>query len=447
MYLRTRTLVQVTVSPLPSAAGAITGSASVYQGQTGVTYSVPSITNATGYVWSLPTGATVTTGTNTDIITVSYSSSASSGNVTVYGTNSCGNGKVSTNYPVTVNALPSQYTTTLSNGTNAISASTQCISSAATVTIQTFNLVTAGNSGTNNPLTGISFPVSGAYLCSDLNYYQIWYNTTNSLSGASQFGSNISCPGTGVQTLSTTGSLTMTADATYYFFITMNVATSPTNGDYIIAGGLGTSNLTTGNILAGSTASAGQQSLYQSPEIPVSVTATPSSICLGAPSNLNATSGANSINWYTTPTGGTALGTSLSGSNLTVLPVTSGTLQYYAEAQSWNDISQTFTSNGTWTVPSGLTTATVYIWGGGGAGGGGNGGSATNGANGGGGGGGACTVNTLNGLTGGDQYTITVGSGGMAYAGCCRWRRRNFRCFWYFRNLYGGRWQWRHYWR
>ena len=93
-----------TYCQLPSPAGTITGSASVCQGQTGVTYTVPSITNATGYTWSVPTGASITGGSTTNTITVSYTTTTTSGNVTVYGTNSCGNGTISSNYGVTVNS-------------------------------------------------------------------------------------------------------------------------------------------------------------------------------------------------------------------------------------------------------------------------------------------------------------------------------------------------------
>ena len=96
----------ITVNPLPIAAGTITGFSTVCQGQSAVSYSVPAITNATGYVWSLPTGATIANGSNTSIITVNYSTTAVSGNVTVYGTNSCGSGTISANYAVTVNPLP-----------------------------------------------------------------------------------------------------------------------------------------------------------------------------------------------------------------------------------------------------------------------------------------------------------------------------------------------------
>ena len=78
----------------PSAAGTITGptGGNVCQGETGVNFSVNPINNATIYIWSLPPGATITEGANTSNITVSFSSNAESGNVTVYGFNECGNG-------------------------------------------------------------------------------------------------------------------------------------------------------------------------------------------------------------------------------------------------------------------------------------------------------------------------------------------------------------------
>ncbi|MBE8727442.1 T9SS sorting signal type C domain-containing protein [Flavobacterium hungaricum] len=97
----------VTVNPLPAAAGTISGTSPVCQGQNGVTYSVPAITNATGYTWTLPAGATIASGANTRTITVNYSATAVTGNITVQGTNSCGNGIVSGNFAVTVNSMPS----------------------------------------------------------------------------------------------------------------------------------------------------------------------------------------------------------------------------------------------------------------------------------------------------------------------------------------------------
>ena len=79
-------------SPLPGAAVAISGPATVCQGQTGVVYTVGAISNATSYNWTLPPNATITAGAGTNCITVSISSTALSGAISVRGVNSCGYG-------------------------------------------------------------------------------------------------------------------------------------------------------------------------------------------------------------------------------------------------------------------------------------------------------------------------------------------------------------------
>ncbi|MEI7724257.1 MAG: T9SS type A sorting domain-containing protein [Bacteroidota bacterium] len=96
----------VTVTALPAASGAITGTASVCKGSNGVAYSVTAIANATSYTWTVPSGATLASGATTNAITVNFGTSAVSGNITVTGTNSCGNGIVSPSFAVAVNAVP-----------------------------------------------------------------------------------------------------------------------------------------------------------------------------------------------------------------------------------------------------------------------------------------------------------------------------------------------------
>jgi hypothetical protein len=96
------TVYPVTVNPLPGAAEPISGPSTAMQGQTGVIFSVAAITNASGYNWSLPPGASITAGENSNSITVSFSGTAVSGIITVLGTNSCGNGVVSANFDLTV---------------------------------------------------------------------------------------------------------------------------------------------------------------------------------------------------------------------------------------------------------------------------------------------------------------------------------------------------------
>jgi hypothetical protein len=85
--------------------GAISGNSAVCQGQAGEAYSIATIPNATGYNWTVPEGAVITTGQNTNAITVDYSTGAVSGNVSVSGVNNCGSGPSSQLF-VTVNALP-----------------------------------------------------------------------------------------------------------------------------------------------------------------------------------------------------------------------------------------------------------------------------------------------------------------------------------------------------
>jgi len=79
--------------------GAITGLTTVCSGQSGVTYSIGSVTNATSYTWSVPSGATIVSGQGTTSITVNFGSS--SGNISVTASNSCSNSSAS-NLGVTV---------------------------------------------------------------------------------------------------------------------------------------------------------------------------------------------------------------------------------------------------------------------------------------------------------------------------------------------------------
>ncbi|MCX6305640.1 MAG: T9SS type A sorting domain-containing protein [Bacteroidetes bacterium] len=87
---------------VPGPAGTVSGPAVVSQSETGIAYSVAPVANATGYTWSLPTGASIASGANSNSITVDFSASAVSGNISVYATNSCANGTVSPSLFVTV---------------------------------------------------------------------------------------------------------------------------------------------------------------------------------------------------------------------------------------------------------------------------------------------------------------------------------------------------------
>ncbi len=96
--------VSGTVNPLPAAAGSITGTTVVCQGDlSAFGYSVDSIQDADTYVWTLPSGATGSSTTN--YILVTYGATAVSGDIVVKGHNSCGDGTEST-LGITVNTKP-----------------------------------------------------------------------------------------------------------------------------------------------------------------------------------------------------------------------------------------------------------------------------------------------------------------------------------------------------
>ncbi|MEP7168500.1 MAG: HYR domain-containing protein, partial [Bacteroidota bacterium] len=60
------------VSKTPAVPGAMSGSSKVCPGATGVTFSVPAVTGASGYTWTTPVGTTITSGQNTTSITVDF---------------------------------------------------------------------------------------------------------------------------------------------------------------------------------------------------------------------------------------------------------------------------------------------------------------------------------------------------------------------------------------
>jgi GH18 family chitinase len=82
-----RTLAVTAGSIAPQPGDFTTSSSSVCQGQTGVAYTVPNVSGTT-YTWSYTgTGATFTSGQGTNSVVVSFSASATSGNMSVIANN------------------------------------------------------------------------------------------------------------------------------------------------------------------------------------------------------------------------------------------------------------------------------------------------------------------------------------------------------------------------
>ncbi|MEI7492495.1 MAG: kelch repeat-containing protein [Bacteroidota bacterium] len=97
----------VIATPLPSAPSNIAGPALLCTPAFWEDYSVSPIGDASGYYWTLPVGAMIQGSSNSDVIHVTYLPDAQSGNITVYGTNACGNGASSSLY-VKLNPVPAQ---------------------------------------------------------------------------------------------------------------------------------------------------------------------------------------------------------------------------------------------------------------------------------------------------------------------------------------------------
>jgi hypothetical protein len=98
----------VDVLEVPEQAGPITGPAggNVCKGQADVGFYIDPLANTTGYNWTLPEGCQIISGGDTHSIQVLFAGDASSGAVSVFGWNACGDGLPSFDFPVIVNSPP-----------------------------------------------------------------------------------------------------------------------------------------------------------------------------------------------------------------------------------------------------------------------------------------------------------------------------------------------------
>ncbi|MFD2245773.1 T9SS type A sorting domain-containing protein [Pontibacter ruber] len=86
--------------------GEISGLNTLCAGTKGVVYSVAPVNGAQSYSWTLPTGATVVSGANTNRITVDFANNATSGTVTVAARNACNTAGTTSTLNININPLP-----------------------------------------------------------------------------------------------------------------------------------------------------------------------------------------------------------------------------------------------------------------------------------------------------------------------------------------------------
>ncbi|MBL0343148.1 MAG: T9SS type A sorting domain-containing protein [Bacteroidetes bacterium] len=82
------------VSAAPAKPGTISGNAAPCANSAGNVYSVAAVTGATSYTWTIPSGASITSGAGTNSVTISFGSVASA--LTVKAVNACATGAGST---------------------------------------------------------------------------------------------------------------------------------------------------------------------------------------------------------------------------------------------------------------------------------------------------------------------------------------------------------------
>lgn len=113
-----------TSCPSAGSAGPITGSTQVCQGKCGYVYSVSSITNATGYVWTISGGGIITSGGTTvdNTITVTWTTTGANTVCVNYNTVAGCTAPSPVCYNVNVNSLP----TPTVNGPNQVCMNTPC---------------------------------------------------------------------------------------------------------------------------------------------------------------------------------------------------------------------------------------------------------------------------------------------------------------------------------
>ncbi len=154
-------------SGLPAQATAINGPVGACKNQTGVVFTVAPLAGATSYLWTLPTGATGTSTTNS--ITLSFSTSFNGGNICVTGVNACGQGAQYCRSVIVYSAAPAAPVAILGGNSGACPSTsiTYSIAPVANATSYTWtaptnSTVTAGQGTTTATITFASnFGASG----------------------------------------------------------------------------------------------------------------------------------------------------------------------------------------------------------------------------------------------------------------------------------------------
>ncbi|MES2763304.1 MAG: gliding motility-associated C-terminal domain-containing protein [Bacteroidota bacterium] len=350
--------VQVVVNGTPPAIGAIAGPTVICANSTGITYSVTNVAS-TSYTWTAPAGATITSGVNTNVITVNFGSSA--GTVSVIAVGTCGTATAAVNVSL---SPPLSLTVTPNTSTVCAGSSTTLTASGATTYTWSPAATLSSPNGTNvtaTPLATTVYTVIGSTgTCTGST------TSTVTVGGALTLtvtpNTSTVCPGTPV-TLTASGATnyTWSPAATLSSANGTTVSATPAvNTTYTVLGATGTCTGTATAIIniGGS--------------LTLTVTPNTSTVCPGTPVLLTA-SGATNYTWSPAATlssanGATVNATPAAGTTYTVIG-TSGTCTGSATANISMSagLTLTLTSNTPTICPNGAALldangATTYTW-------------------------------------------------------------------------------------
>ncbi len=331
-------------SGAPATPTAIDGPYGVCRNSTGNVFTTPSVAGATSYQWTLPTGATGSSTTNS--ITLSFSSTYNTGSLSVRAVGPCGTSAAFTRSVFAFTTVPTAPTSISGPSTNVCASSTQtytctAVSAATSYTwtaptnativsgqgTQTVTVSFASNFGASGALSVRSINCFGQSAARTLTVYNI-PGTPGTISGA---GTNV-CPGSVL-----TYSVTAVPGASSYTW------TAPTNTT--IVSGQGTNSIslsigsafTTGTLSVRAVSTCGQSAartlgLSKNPATPSTMSGQIANLCGGGQFtySVTAVTGAVSYNW-TVPSGCTIVS---NNGNSIVLNIpstfTSGTLTVQA---------------------------------------------------------------------------------------------------------------------
>jgi large repetitive protein len=332
--------LSVNFTTTPAQPGTITGSTAICQG-TSQTYSVTTVSGATSYTWTLPSGWNGTSTTNSITATVG----ATSGNITVTANNTCGSGTAQT-LAVTVSALPAQPGTITGSATPCLGSSqTYSVTAVSGATSYTWTLPSGWNgTSTTNSITATVGATSDNISVTANNTCGSGTARTLAVTVAvipSQPGT-ITGSATPCQGSSQTYSVTAVSGATSYTWTLPSgwTGTSTTNSITATVGATsGNITVTANNTCGSSSASTLSVNFTTAPAQPGTITGS-TAICQGTSQTYSviAVSGATSYTW-TLPSGWN--GTSTTNSITATVGATSGNITVTANNTCGSGTAQT----------------------------------------------------------------------------------------------------------